>query len=206
MAFDEAAYQRRYQSVNKERLSEYRKRYWADPVNKQRKAALGKASYQANREECIARAVQYKASHPEMAKESHQRRKRKDPERVKALGRATTKRFYAAHPERCKSRIAEWRRSNPDAVVSMNQGRRALKLNAQGSYTAEEWSRLKEQTGNRCLCCGTPATETLLTVDHVVPLVQGGRNSIDNLQPLCKSFNSRKHTQMVDYRRQAQCQ
>jgi 5-methylcytosine-specific restriction endonuclease McrA len=39
-----------------------------------------------------------------------------------------------------------------------------------------------------------------LTVDHVVPLSQGSRNSIENLQPLCRACNISKHARTIDYR------
>jgi 5-methylcytosine-specific restriction endonuclease McrA len=50
----------------------------------------------------------------------------------------------------------------------------------------------------KCRACG--ATEDI-TLDHIVPLCVGGKNSIKNLQPLCMSCNSRKGGQVVDYRR-----
>jgi 5-methylcytosine-specific restriction endonuclease McrA len=39
-----------------------------------------------------------------------------------------------------------------------------------------------------------------LTVDHVIPLSVGGTNWLKNLQPLCSSCNSSKHTKHIDYR------
>lgn len=52
----------------------------------------------------------------------------------------------------------------------------------------------------RCLACGTHCD---LTLDHVVPLSEGGSKKADNLQTLCTSCNSSKGTRSIDYRRNA---
>lgn len=52
--------------------------------------------------------------------------------------------------------------------------------------------------GKVCLCCGT--TENI-SLDHIKPIHKGGLNELDNLQPLCKSCNSRKGIQIIDYRK-----
>ncbi len=46
-----------------------------------------------------------------------------------------------------------------------------------------------ERDGYCCQHCG--ATKHL-TIDHIIPLAQGGTNDISNLQTLCRSCNSRK--------------
>jgi len=51
--------------------------------------------------------------------------------------------------------------------------------------------------GNQCLRCN--ATEDL-TIDHVIPLVLKGPNSIGNMQTLCKTCNNDKGENIVDYR------
>ena len=51
--------------------------------------------------------------------------------------------------------------------------------------------------GHKCLCCG--ATENI-TIDHVISVKNGGVNEIKNMQPLCKSCNSRKSSKNTDYR------
>ncbi len=64
-------------------------------------------------------------------------------------------------------------------------------------FTGREWELLVERFGC-CLCCGEAKVK--LTVDHVVPLVKGGGNSIANIQPLCRSCNCSKGQQEIDYR------
>lgn len=54
-----------------------------------------------------------------------------------------------------------------------------------------------ELHGSRCLCCG--GTEEI-ALDHVMPLALGGSNDVDNLQPLCRSCNSKKGARYIDFR------
>lgn len=74
--------------------------------------------------------------------------------------------------------------------------RRIHQQNA-GTYTNAEWNELCARYNHRCLCCGESRP---LTIDHIVPISQGGSNTIDNLQPLCRSCNSRKNNRVIDYR------
>lgn len=75
------------------------------------------------------------------------------------------------------------------------------------------------QKGTRCVCCGKEGTHfkldstigtmkkhfnlyaddgTLITKDHIIPKHWGGRDHIDNLQPMCKTCNENKgsHTDL----------
>jgi 5-methylcytosine-specific restriction enzyme A len=47
-----------------------------------------------------------------------------------------------------------------------------------------------ERAGGKCWYCGV--ARSLLTIDHVVPLVAGGSNHIDNLVGACSVCNSTK--------------
>ena len=51
--------------------------------------------------------------------------------------------------------------------------------------------------GKKCLCCDSIKN---ITLDHVIPINKNGENIIENIQPLCKSCNSRKGTKIIDYR------
>lgn len=107
-------------------------------------------------------------------------------------------------PEKVRAAEANWRRANkgkkyatnrrylkshPEVKARLEHKRRAAKKGAGGSYTAEEWADMLLAYGARCRRC---ATETNLTVDHVVPLSKKGTSFIWNLQPLCLSCNCSK--------------
>lgn len=54
-----------------------------------------------------------------------------------------------------------------------------------------------EKYGKKCLCCGS---EKNVAIDHIIPINKGGENKLENLQPLCKSCNSKKGVKIIDYR------
>ncbi len=51
---------------------------------------------------------------------------------------------------------------------------------------------LLERNRSQCQSCGKTTLDTELTIDHIIPLANGGSNDISNLQILCRSCNSRK--------------
>lgn len=93
-----------------------------------------------------------------------------------------------------------WRLRNPERVKALHHARRA-RVRAGGTYRPEHWVAMCAFFGHICLACKQSKP---LTIDHVIPTIHGGKNSIENLQPLCLSCNSSKQDKHIDYRNPAQ--
>ena len=96
--------------------------------------------------------------------------------------------------------MRKWRLVNPDKAIFLRHIYKMQKRDAQGLHTFEAWQELKAFYNFMCLCCKKFEPEIKLTEDHIVPLSMGGRDTIDNIQPLCQSCNTRKHIKTIDYR------
>lgn len=186
-----------YRAANRERLLQEgreraRKRYEVDPAagaakskvwrerNPDKVKAIKRRAYEKRQPQALAYARHYRQGRPEERKRLWRRWWQRNAEQY----RAKRKQQYADDPAREIARV---------------ERRRARKLAAEGQYSTEQWHALVTfycPTGC-CLACGEQRS---LTVDHVVPLDNGGTNWPDNLQPLCVSCNSSKGTRTTDYR------
>lgn len=88
--------------------------------------------------------------------------------------------------------------------ISKNRGhydrqRRALEKASLGYHTDAQWEALKAKYQHICLCCKQQEPTIELTRDHIVPLSRGGTDLISNIQPLCRSCNSRKRALTINY-------
>jgi 5-methylcytosine-specific restriction endonuclease McrA len=65
-----------------------------------------------------------------------------------------------------------------------------------GKHTLGEWETLKARYNWTCPCCKKVLE---LVKDHIIPLAKGGSSNIENIQPLCRSCNAKKHTNTTKY-------
>lgn len=183
-------YQKKYREENFEKAKEYQKKYREENIgnNSERKEyykEYHKKYYQKHRKEYSVR---------ERGVRQHKERYTKSKEEVKERNKKSYEEKRDKRNDGRRKHYAE----NPEKHQANQHRRRARMAGCEGTYTAQEWTDLCAHYGNRCLRCGRD--DVKLTVDHVVPIIKGGSNSIGNLQPLCKACNSSKYTDTIDYR------
>lgn len=87
--------------------------------------------------------------------------------------------------------------NNPDYVSWVKNKRNRMIRCLDGEHTFEEWKNLKEKCYNICIGCNKKEPEIKLTKDHIIPVSKGGTDDISNIQPLCKSCNSKKNNKII---------
>jgi 5-methylcytosine-specific restriction endonuclease McrA len=117
---------------------------------------------------------------------------------------AQRRKGYEKHRVRRIADAVEYQRTHPHVV-------RSTRLRREGvptlQITAQDLSRLLTQYRHQCAYCGTKLSPhgrdlpSSLQWDHVVPLRRGGRHSIGNLVPACRTCNISKSAKLlVEYR------
>lgn len=92
----------------------------------------------------------------------------------------------------------KYRETHQEEIVALHHQRRTR--TEQGTFTGDDWRRMKQIYNYTCLCCGRHEPEIKLALDHIHPIARGGLHQWDNIQPLCQSCNSAKCAKTIDYR------
>ena len=113
--------------------------------------------------------------------------------------------FYSALRQKCnppdKEKRKTWARKNYQSkwyqkdVYAARQC--AKEINIESTLTPEEWKEICESCGFICILCGEKLTTisnkvNTLTLEHILPLTRGGKNTADNVAPACFVCNSAK--------------
>ncbi|HSG45352.1 MAG TPA: HNH endonuclease [Anaerolineales bacterium] len=170
---------RKYVEANKEHIRNLKRKHQAENPEKYDKALR-----------------KYRKAHREEINIKAKERRERNLEHYREIGRNS----YERHAEERRKYSIEYYKRYPEKSVAATNRRRALKYASEITHTEEEWQELKAFYNFTCLRCGKQEAEIKLTRDHVVPLTQGGSDSIDNVQPLCARCNSKKNNKHIDYR------
>lgn len=114
-----------------------------------------------------------------------------NPEKVKEKHRN----WRIANPEKARENLLRWSKENPEKIRAYSARRRARKLDAPGSHSAEDIHLQYKSQRGKCWHCGKKVGDTY-HVDHLIPLYKGGSNDARNIVISCPTCNSSKGAKM----------
>lgn len=132
------------------------------------------------------------------------------------MRKAIFRRYHKRHPEVAREQARRRRKERGDALQSYNQlfwkthphlrrvynsKRRALTLQAEGTYTKEDIQEQYKRQKGKCYWCTKklekyPNGTHIFHIDHICPLSRGGSNSPDNLVLACPTCNQSKSARL----------
>lgn len=188
------AQKRAQRAANPEKHRETARKYVE--ANKEHIQNLKRNHQTKNPEKYDEALRKYREVHREDINAKARERRQQDLEHYREIGRNS----YERHAEERRQYSLEYYKRFPEKSVAATNRRRALKYASKVTHTEQEWQDLKAHYNFTCLCCRKTEPEIKLTRDHVIPLTEGGDDSIKNIQPLCARCNSKKNKRHIDYR------
>jgi 5-methylcytosine-specific restriction endonuclease McrA len=84
----------------------------------------------------------------------------------------------------------------PSFIVEVDEAYLRREKSRARELRQSQWWKRRRSTGI-CHYCGGKFPPSALTMDHVVPLIRGGRSSRGNVVPACRECNAAKKYQLA---------
>lgn len=163
-------YIRRYNEIHKNERRAYFKKY--EEQNKDKIRAYRQEWYAQNRERLLPIRKAWNDAHKDEHREYYKEYNKANKDHLRVLRHN--------HYE-----------NNKEKSFAYAQERRARKRGAPSGMTESDWEYAIQFFENRCAYCGSETDK--LTREHVVPLVNGGGYTKDNIIPVCLCCNLSKN-------------
>lgn len=158
--------------------------------------------YHKNKDKIVSVKTKWRDNNKDLLKKNRIKRYWENPEKYREIQRqyksenkntvdAYNSKYYQENVEKEKTRVKLWQKENPETIKIINKNRRARKKNAEGKYTLADIKRIRKDQKDKCGYC-EELLGSIVHIDHIIPLSNGGTNWPRNIQILCPTCNMRK--------------
>jgi hypothetical protein len=179
----------RYYTEHVEQVRERVRRYRAEHVEQVREK--DRRYYTEHAEQVRESQRRYRAEHIEQVREKERRYRVEHVEQV----REKKRRYRAEHIEQVREKDRRYYAQHPEQKRAQINRRRARRLAAEGTHTAEDVQAQYGRQKGKCFWCGAKLNGKY-HADHVIPLVRGGTNWPSNIVCACAVCNTSKQDKL----------
>lgn len=175
----------------------YGKSYNCKQCDSIEKKKYKKKYYEKNKDKILENSREYRKKYYSERKEYYKKYKKEYYKNNKEKMNDATKQHYIDNKKWYKEYQKEYRKTEKYKISTKNTNhnrRKQIKnTNKKERITLEQWQEILKLQNNKCIGCGREFNDELKpTLDHIIPLSKGGLHTIDNIQALCQSCNSKK--------------
>ena len=205
----EKEYKREYSKKNKDKIKEYMKQYYED--NKEKINEINKIYNENNKDKIKEHKKQYYEDNKECFKEKYKEYREKNKDKIKEYmkqyqddNKDKIKEYKKQYRENNPEYIKQYRENNPEKIFNQNQRRRQLEGEQGDGITNEQWLEMMNFFDWKCAYSGIEFSSHNKnkdrTIDHIIPLSEGGEHAIWNCVPMYANYNySKRASNMEDW-------